>query len=124
MAKAKKRRRYRKPGRFWLWLYHPAGRGAAVEQALVPWARWGSVTGSGSGGGTSDISWEHATLAGAKSKARKMHALLGRAGVMHTIKIVDTGPDGVDHHMVFKVPTRRRLSTRRRTIKKRRTSRR
>ncbi len=83
----------RRHGRFWVWLYYKPSEADRMEAAMLPWPRWGSATGSGSDGYESDISWEYATLATAKSKASAMHSLMKRAGVKHRVEIHDTAAD-------------------------------
>lgn len=66
---------------------------------MLPWPRWGSATGSGSDGYESDISWEYATLATARTKAKAMHSLMKQAGVKHRVQIVDTAAEGPAYHV-------------------------
>lgn len=70
---------------------------------MLPWRRWGSATGSGSDGYESDISWEYATLAIARTKANAMHSLMKRAGVKHRVEIIDTESD--EHGTSYKAAT-------------------
>lgn len=96
---SKKRFVRRRPGRFWVWLYYKPSDGDRMEAAMLPWPRWGSATGSGSDGYESDISWEYATLATARTKAKAMHSLMKQSGVKHRVQIVDTAAEGPAYHV-------------------------